>query len=101
VKQIIIPASGWSASTSTGPSKAYNSNVFKNATGVLRNVSAATDTARKMLRETPGLIDSLYTYVRAAVVERSDYETRAVENCVCILRNLSYRCQVRDAVFQI
>ena len=100
VKQVIIPASGWTSASSSlpvhGPAKPYNSSVFKNATGVLRNVSAATDAARKLLRDTPGLVDALYAFVRSAVLDRHDYESRPVENCVCILRNVSYRNQEID-----
>ncbi|KAF7240458.1 Catenin delta-2 [Varanus komodoensis] len=50
--------------------------VLRNATGCLRNVSSAGEEARRRMRECDGLTDALlYT----------------VENCVCILRNLSYR----------
>ena len=55
-------------------------------------MSAAADIARKMLRDMPSLVDALTCYVRAAVLERGDYDSRSVENCVCVLRNLSYRC---------
>lgn len=54
-------------------------------------MSAAADIARKILRETPSLVDALVCYIEAAVMDRSDYESRAVENCCCVLRNISYR----------
>lgn len=57
-----------------------------------RNVSSAGEYARKKLRECEGLVDSLLYVVRSAI-EKSNISNKSVENCVCILRNLSYRCQ--------
>lgn len=54
-------------------------------------MSAATDTARRTLRDAPNLIESLVHYLHLAVVQRNEADTRTVENVVCILRNLSYR----------
>ncbi|XP_014256722.1 catenin delta-2 isoform X2 [Cimex lectularius] len=89
VKQIIIPHSGW------GPNAVGDtcwSTVFRNTSGVLRNVSSAGEYARKKLRECEGLVDSMLYVVRLAI-EKSNINNKSVENCVCILRNLSYRCQ--------
>jgi len=68
------------------------STVFRNASGVLRNVSSAGDYARKKLRESDGLVDSLLYLVRSAI-ERANIDNKSVENAVCVLRNLSYRAQ--------
>nr|CAD7438994.1 unnamed protein product [Timema bartmani] len=57
-----------------------------------RNVSSAGEYARKKLRECEGLVDSLLYVVRSAI-EKSNIGNKSVENCVCVLRNLSYRCQ--------
>lgn len=57
-----------------------------------RNVSSAGEYARKRLRECEGLVDSMLYVVRLAI-EKSNIGNKSVENCVCILRNLSYRCQ--------
>jgi hypothetical protein len=57
-----------------------------------RNVSSAGEYARKKLRECEGLVEALLHVVRAAL-SRADIDDKSVENCVCILRNLSYRCQ--------
>lgn len=57
-----------------------------------RNVSSAGEYARKKLRECEGLVDSMLYVVRIAI-EKSNIGNKSVENCVCILRNLSYRCQ--------
>lgn len=90
VNNIIIPHSGWDPSSSSG--ETCWSTVFRNASGVLRNVSSAGEYARKNLRECEGLVDALLYVVRSAI-EKSNIGNKIVENCVCILRNLSYRCQ--------
>ncbi|XP_020295406.1 catenin delta-2 isoform X2 [Pseudomyrmex gracilis] len=90
VNNIIIPHSGWDPSSSNG--ETCWSTVFRNASGVLRNVSSAGEYARKNLRECEGLVDALLYVVRSAI-EKSNIGNKIVENCVCILRNLSYRCQ--------
>lgn len=90
VTNIIIPHSGWDFQGNSG--ETCWSTVFRNASGVLRNVSSAGEYARKKLRECDGLIDALLYVVRCAI-EKSNIGNKVVENCVCILRNLSYRCQ--------
>nr|XP_022915459.1 catenin delta-2 isoform X2 [Onthophagus taurus] len=90
VSYIIMPHSGWDTQGNHG--ETCWSTVFRNASGVLRNVSSAGEYARKKLRECEGLIDSLLFVVRCAI-EKSNIGNKIVENCVCILRNLSYRCQ--------
>lgn len=89
VTYILIPHSGWDVNS---PGDPCYSTVFRNASGVLRNVSSAGEYARTKLRDCPGLVDSLLYVVRAAI-EKSNIGNKIVENCVCILRNLSYRCQ--------
>lgn len=89
VNNVIIPHSGWDP-TSAG--ETCWSTIFRNASGVLRNVSSAGEYARKKLRECEGLVDSLLYVVRSAI-EKSNIGNKSVENCVCVLRNLSYRCQ--------
>ncbi|XP_035700859.1 catenin delta-2 isoform X2 [Folsomia candida] len=95
VNNIIIPHSGWDRNS--GPNNQHIpdacwSTVFKNSSGVVRNVSSAGEYARKKLRECDGLVEALLHVVRAAL-SRADIDDKSVENCVCILRNLSYRCQ--------
>lgn len=92
VNNVIIPHSGWDP-TSAG--ETCWSTIFRNASGVLRNVSSAGEYARKKLRECEGLVDSLLYVVRSAI-EKSNIGNKSVENCVCVLRNLSYRCQEVD-----
>ncbi|XP_065210266.1 catenin delta-2 isoform X2 [Planococcus citri] len=90
VNHIIIPHSGWSP-TGGGTDTCW-STVFRNTSGVLRNVSSAGEFARKKLRECEGLVDSLLYVVKNAI-DKSNIGNKSVENCVCVLRNLSYRCQ--------
>jgi len=59
---------------------------------LLRNISSAGEYARKKLRECQHLIDSLF-YVISTAIEKSNIGNKSIENCICILRNLSYRCQ--------
>lgn len=89
VTYIIIPHSGWDPHN---PGDTCFSTVFRNASGILRNVSSAGEYARMKLREAEGLIDALL-YVIKLAIEKTNIGNKIVENCVCILRNLSYRCQ--------
>ncbi|XP_028837153.1 armadillo repeat protein deleted in velo-cardio-facial syndrome isoform X3 [Denticeps clupeoides] len=82
---------GWSAEQSD-PSKPRDvdwTTVFKNTSGCLRNVSSDGAEARQRLRETEGLLEALIHTLQTAVARR-DLNNKCVENCICILRNLSY-----------
>ena len=57
-----------------------------------RNVSSAGDYGRRKLRECEGLVDSVLYLVKKAI-EKANIDNKSVENCVCVLRNLSYRAQ--------
>ncbi|KAF8785904.1 splicing regulator ARVCF-like isoform X1 [Argiope bruennichi] len=96
VNHVIIPHSGYDRTKNpldpVKPHDLYWSTVFRNASGVLRNISSAGETARKKLRTCDGLIESMVYLVRAAI-GKNDMDNKSVENCVCVLRNLSYRCQ--------
>ncbi|KAJ7397279.1 hypothetical protein BTVI_137030 [Pitangus sulphuratus] len=54
------------------------------------NVSSAGEEARRRMRECDGLTDALL-YVIQSALGSSEIDSKTVENCVCILRNLSYR----------
>ncbi|KAI9542755.1 Catenin delta-2 [Dissostichus eleginoides] len=54
------------------------------------NVSSAGEEARRRMRECDGLTDALL-YVIQTSLGSSEIDSKTVENCVCILRNLSYR----------
>lgn len=99
VSVILLPYTAWfKANLSTNQqfmptvSETHWSTVFKNTTGIIRNISSAGAHARKQLRDCDGLIESLFFIINSSI-SRNDVENKLVENCVCILRNLSYRCQ--------
>uniref|UniRef100_A0AAR2JIN0 Catenin (cadherin-associated protein), delta 2b n=1 Tax=Pygocentrus nattereri TaxID=42514 RepID=A0AAR2JIN0_PYGNA len=89
---IIIPHSGWDSSPLQDDRKLHlhSSQVLRNATGCLRNVSSAGEEARRRMRECEGLTDALL-YVIQTALGSSEIDSKTIENCVCILRNLSYR----------
>jgi len=92
VSSVIIPHSGWDPTGGGAGADTVWSTVFRNASGILRNVSSAGDYGRKKLRECDGIVDSLIYLVRKAI-EKANIDNKSVENCVCVLRNLSYRAQ--------
>ncbi|XP_041825376.1 armadillo repeat protein deleted in velo-cardio-facial syndrome isoform X2 [Melanotaenia boesemani] len=90
--EIIIPHSGWRRRDSADSSKLQSAEwttVFKNTSGCLRNVSSDGAEARQRLRECDGLVAALLHALQSAVINK-DTDNKSVENCVCILRNLSY-----------
>ncbi|KAM9307978.1 catenin delta-2 isoform 2-T2 [Gastrophryne carolinensis] len=89
---VIIPHSGWENAILQDDRKMqlHSSQVLRNATGCLRNVSSAGEEARRRMRECDGLTDALL-YVIQSALGSSEIDSKTVENCVCILRNLSYR----------
>uniref|UniRef100_A0A4W5LVF4 Catenin (cadherin-associated protein), delta 2b n=1 Tax=Hucho hucho TaxID=62062 RepID=A0A4W5LVF4_9TELE len=89
---VIIPHSGWDTSPHQEDRKLHlhSSQVLRNATGCLRNVSSAGEEARRRMRECEGLTDALL-YVIQTALGNSEIDSKTIENCVCILRNLSYR----------
>ncbi|XP_074164851.1 LOW QUALITY PROTEIN: plakophilin-1 [Sminthopsis crassicaudata] len=87
--RVIIPFSGWCDGNSNMSRETVDPEVFFNATGCLRNLSSA-DAGRQTMRNYPGLIDSLISYVQNCVAA-SRCDDKSVENCMCILHNLSYR----------
>uniref|UniRef100_A0A8C4RLD2 Plakophilin 1 n=1 Tax=Erpetoichthys calabaricus TaxID=27687 RepID=A0A8C4RLD2_ERPCA len=64
--------------------------IFFNATGCLRNLSCSSEKERNAMRECRGLIDSLMSYLQACV-DANRADDKSVENCACILHNLSYQ----------
>ncbi|XP_042314414.1 plakophilin-4 [Sceloporus undulatus] len=92
---VIVPHSGWNNSSFDDDHKIkfQTSLGLRNTTGCLRNLSSAGEEARKQMRSCEGLVDSLL-YVIHTCVNTSDYDSKTVENCVCTLRNLSYRLEL-------
>uniref|UniRef100_A0AAQ4R676 Catenin delta 2 n=1 Tax=Gasterosteus aculeatus aculeatus TaxID=481459 RepID=A0AAQ4R676_GASAC len=90
---VIIPHSSWDSSPNHLDDRKlhlHTSQVLRNATGCLRNVSSAGEEARRRMRECDGLTDALL-YVIQTSLGSNEIDSKTVENCVCILRNLSYR----------
>ncbi|XP_048860634.1 armadillo repeat protein deleted in velo-cardio-facial syndrome homolog isoform X1 [Brienomyrus brachyistius] len=89
--EVIIPHSGWGRDPSeeSKPRDVEWTTVFKNTSGCLRNVSSDGAEARRRLRECDGLVDALLFTLQSAI-NKKDTDNKSVENCVCILRNLSY-----------
>uniref|UniRef100_A0A8C9TVN1 ARVCF delta catenin family member b n=1 Tax=Scleropages formosus TaxID=113540 RepID=A0A8C9TVN1_SCLFO len=89
--EVIIPHSGWEQEPNedSKPRDAEWTTVFKNTSGCLRNVSSDGAEARRRLRECDGLVDALLHALQSAVGKK-DMDNKSVENCVCIMRNLSY-----------
>uniref|UniRef100_A0A8C0F9M7 Plakophilin 4 n=1 Tax=Bubo bubo TaxID=30461 RepID=A0A8C0F9M7_BUBBB len=92
---VIVPHSGWNSSSfdDDHKTKFQTSLVLRNTTGCLRNLSSAGEEARKQMRSCEGLVDSLLHVIHTCV-NTSDYDSKTVENCVCTLRNLSYRLEL-------
>ena len=58
----------------------------------LRNVSSAGIEARQALRLKDGVVEALLYLVRGAI-DQNHMDNKSVENVICVLRNLSYRCE--------
>ncbi|XP_029358745.1 plakophilin-1-like [Echeneis naucrates] len=77
----------------TGPNRAkHDPELFFNATGCLRNLSSAKQNNRQAMRKCRGLVDSLVSYVQDCV-EAGKPDEKSVENCMCILHNLTFQLE--------
>ncbi|XP_050953108.1 plakophilin-1 [Labeo rohita] len=88
-ESIVVPYSFW---TDSNTSKHIDPEVFCNTTGCLRNLSCASESERSSMRSCPQLIDSLMTYIQT-LMDRGDPDDKSVENCVCVLHNLSFQLE--------
>ncbi|XP_058488797.1 plakophilin-1 isoform X1 [Solea solea] len=73
-------------------SNSQDPEVFYNSTGFLRNLSSAKQNNRQVMRKCRGLVDSLVGYVKECV-EAGNPDDKSVENCVCILHNLTFQLE--------
>ncbi|XP_022056352.1 plakophilin-1 [Acanthochromis polyacanthus] len=87
VERVILPYANGSNSTN-----GQYPDVFFNATGCLRNLSSAKQSNRQTMRKCRGLIDSLVSYIKDCV-EAGRADDKSVENCVCILHNLTFQLE--------
>ncbi|XP_060701457.1 plakophilin-1 [Hemiscyllium ocellatum] len=94
-ESVIIPHT----SEKYGNPRINDPEVFYNATGCLRNLSSAGQEGRQLMRNCNGLIDSLMTYTQTCI-NANQVDAKSVENCVCILHNLTYHLDTEvPAVF--
>ncbi|MEQ2283024.1 hypothetical protein AMECASPLE_006850 [Ameca splendens] len=84
---VVVPFTSWSEN---GDETLVDPTVFHHATGCLRNLSSGKQTDRQKMRECDQLINSLMKYVLSCVAEDKPDEM-SVENCVCILQNLTFQ----------
>ncbi|XP_030623686.1 plakophilin-1 [Chanos chanos] len=88
-ESVIVPYTCWSDSTVNNN---VDPEVFYSTTGCMRNLSCAKVQERQVMRECRGLIDSIITYIQSCVdVDQPD--DKSVENCACILHNLTYQLE--------
>ncbi|KAI3357696.1 hypothetical protein L3Q82_016104, partial [Scortum barcoo] len=88
-ENVVVPFTCWSDNSANNN---IHPDVFYSTTGCLRNLSCAKQKERQAMRECRGLIDSLMTYVQSCVAEENP-DDKSVENCACILHNLTYQLE--------
>ncbi|XP_062247255.1 plakophilin-1 [Platichthys flesus] len=91
-ENVVVPFTCWSDNSANNN---IHPDVFCNATGCLRNLSCCEKGKRQEMRQCSGLIDSLMSYIQSCVAEDNP-DDKSVENCVCILHNLSYQLEVES-----
>ncbi|CAL8325796.1 unnamed protein product [Merluccius merluccius] len=94
-ENVVVPFNCWSENSANNN---IHPEVFYNATGCLRNLSCAQNKKeRQTMRDCHGLIDSLMTYIDSCVADDNP-DDKSVENCACILHNLSYQLEAESPV---
>uniref|UniRef100_A0A3Q0T8S5 Catenin delta 1 n=1 Tax=Amphilophus citrinellus TaxID=61819 RepID=A0A3Q0T8S5_AMPCI len=96
--EVMVPHSGWERGSNGAGGGEENCKprhlewemALTNTAGCLRNVSSERSEARRKLRECTGLVDSLM-YIVKSQIGCKDVDNKLTENCVCLLRNLSYQ----------
>ncbi|XP_052456278.1 plakophilin-1 [Carassius gibelio] len=82
----------FSASSDDSSNTSPAPDVFYNATACLRNLSSSKVGNRQAMRNSKGLIDSLMRYTENCVKD-GIFDNQSLENCVCILHNLTYQLE--------
>ncbi len=59
----------------------------------VRNCSSADYDGRRKMRDCDGFIPSLLHAVNSSLQSLNEIDNKSIENCMCILRNLSYKLQ--------
>ncbi|KAM7411837.1 hypothetical protein PAMA_021694 [Pampus argenteus] len=91
-ENVVVPFTCWSDNTANNN---IHPDVFHSATGCLRNLSCAQKNERQAMRDCRGLIDSLVSYMQSCVAEENP-DDKSVENCACILHNLTYQLETES-----
>ncbi|CAK6951527.1 plakophilin-1 [Scomber scombrus] len=91
-ENVVVPFTCWSDSSANNN---IHPDVFYSATGCLRNLSCAQHNDRQAMRNCRGLIDSLMIYLQSCVAEENP-DDKSVENCACILHNLTYQLEAES-----
>lgn len=91
-ENVVVPFTCWSDNSANNN---IHPDVFYSATGCLRNLSCAQHNDRQAMRNCRGLIDSLMIYLQSCVAEESP-DDKSVENCACILHNLTYQLEAES-----
>ncbi|XP_061835793.1 plakophilin-1 isoform X2 [Nerophis lumbriciformis] len=91
-ENVVVPFTCWSDDSATNN---IHPEVFYNTTGCLRNLSSAQLRERTAMRNCRGLIDSLMSYLQTCVDEDNP-DDKSVENCACILHNLTYKLETES-----
>ncbi|KAK3526373.1 hypothetical protein QTP70_025410 [Hemibagrus guttatus] len=96
---VLVPCSGITEGEDPKLELLADPEVFLNATGCMRNMSSSGPNARKSMRDCDSLIDCLVYYIRGTIADYKP-DDQALENCVCILHNLTYQyeCEVPEIV---
>ncbi|XP_078105191.1 plakophilin-1 [Sander vitreus] len=89
MESVILPYTTGPKQTS---SNIQDPEVFFNATGCLRNLSSTKQSNRQTMRKCRGLVDALVSYVKDCV-DAGNPDDKSVENCVCILHNLTFQLE--------
>ncbi|XP_061552808.1 plakophilin-1 [Phycodurus eques] len=91
-ENVAVPFTRWSDDSATNN---IHPEVFYNTTGCLRNLSCAQLRERMAMRDCRGLIDSLMCYLQSCVADDNP-DDKSVENCACILHNLTYQLEAES-----
>lgn len=98
---IIVPYSGWTktAAQSNAPIPSIKwSTVFRNASGVLRNVSSAGPEARRVMRDCDGLVDS-FVWIIKAPIGKNDIDNKVKKRTEIPSRFYDYNRSVFHLLF--
>ncbi|XP_077369708.1 plakophilin-1 [Festucalex cinctus] len=91
-ENVVVPFTRWSDDSTTNN---IHPEVFYNTTGCLRNLSCAQLRERTAMRDCRGLVDSLMCYLQSCVADNNP-DDKSVENCACILHNLTYQLEAES-----